>query len=168
MGATYDARACVRYDALMHELRILGVRPDFVTDEAWNRYHNYWASANFKALVQDLQSTLVAHGLFEDILVLDKDEDDEVTPNDVFLYAKLVRRREEHTQETLNRPICEEQLYDDAVGVFPKERVYGLGSLARNTKRCVDPSVTTSQESMVWCLEFDAIVQRLVQFEAFV
>ncbi|KAK9105157.1 hypothetical protein Scep_022001 [Stephania cephalantha] len=27
----------------------LGMRPDFVTNEAWNRYRGYWASADFKA-----------------------------------------------------------------------------------------------------------------------
>ncbi|KAK9094815.1 hypothetical protein Scep_026284 [Stephania cephalantha] len=78
VGATYDAKACVRYGALMHELRTLARE------------------------------------------ALDKDEDDEVTPNDVFLHvhtkdhdgvtfidsrstqfhAKLVKRREEHTQAT--------------------------------------------------------------------
>ncbi|KAK9112158.1 hypothetical protein Scep_019677 [Stephania cephalantha] len=45
----YDSKACVRYDALMHELRALGVRPDFVTNEAWNRYREYWTFADFKA-----------------------------------------------------------------------------------------------------------------------
>ncbi|KAK9125593.1 hypothetical protein Scep_014439 [Stephania cephalantha] len=59
---------------------------------------------------------------YEGILALDKDEDEEVTPNDVFLhvhtkdhdgvtfinsrsawfYSELVRRREEHTQATPN------------------------------------------------------------------
>ncbi|KAK9118843.1 hypothetical protein Scep_016936 [Stephania cephalantha] len=45
----YDAKVCFRYDALMHELRALGVRPDFMTNEAWNKYREYWASADFKA-----------------------------------------------------------------------------------------------------------------------
>ncbi|KAK9134854.1 hypothetical protein Syun_014184 [Stephania yunnanensis] len=86
---------------------------------------------------------------YEDILALDKDEDDEVTPNDVFLHVhtndhdgltfidsrstqfhvtKLARRREEHIQATLDKLICKEKLYYDAVGVCPKGRVYGLGS----------------------------------------
>ncbi|KAK9169549.1 hypothetical protein Syun_001689 [Stephania yunnanensis] len=144
----YDAKACVRYDALMHELRTLGVRPDFITDEAWNRYP------------------------------LDKDEDVEVTPNDVFLHvhtkdhdgvrfidsrsaqfhAKLVKRREEHTQATPDQPIDNEQLYYDASEVCPKGRVYGLGSLARKPRRYADPGASTSHEPMVWHSEFDAVV----------
>ncbi|KAK9104643.1 hypothetical protein Scep_021487 [Stephania cephalantha] len=175
--AAYDANACVRYSALMHELRTLGVRPNFVTDEAWNKYLDYWASANFRA-----RSEKASHNrknenggpgtgpskhtsgtrplrTYEDILALDKDEDNEVTPNDVFLHvhmkdhdgvtfidsrlaqfhAKLVRRREEHTQATPDQPIDEEQLYYDAAGSCLKGRVYGLGSLARKTSIYVDP-----------------------------
>ncbi|KAK9166375.1 hypothetical protein Scep_001566 [Stephania cephalantha] len=45
--AAYDSNACVRYEALMHELRAFGMRPNFVTNEAWNRYREYWASADF-------------------------------------------------------------------------------------------------------------------------
>ncbi|KAK9104944.1 hypothetical protein Scep_021788 [Stephania cephalantha] len=122
----------VLYGALMHELRALGVRPDIVTDEAWIRYYY------------------------------------EVTPNDVFLHvhtkdhdgvdsrsvqfhAKLVRRREEHTQATPNQPIDEKQLYYDAAGVCLKGRVCGLGSFARKKRRYAYP-----------------VVQRLAQFEAFV
>ncbi|KAK9106722.1 hypothetical protein Syun_022733 [Stephania yunnanensis] len=33
----------------MHELCTLGLRPDFFTDEAWNRYRDYWVSAYFRA-----------------------------------------------------------------------------------------------------------------------
>ncbi|KAK9166160.1 hypothetical protein Scep_001351 [Stephania cephalantha] len=88
----------------MHELRALGVRPDFVTDEAWNRYRKYWASADFR-----VRSEKASHNrksekggtgtgpskhtggtwfrTYEDILALDKDEDNEVTPNDVFLHV---------------------------------------------------------------------------------
>ncbi|KAK9119139.1 hypothetical protein Scep_017232 [Stephania cephalantha] len=130
----YDAKACVRYGALMHELRTLGVRPDFVTDEAWNRYRDYWASADFRA-----RSDNASHNRKSEKggLALDKDEDDEVTPNDVFLHVhmkdhdgvtfidsrstrfhltKLVRRRKEHTQATPDQPIEKEQLYYDAAG----------------------------------------------------
>ncbi|KAK9132680.1 hypothetical protein Scep_012208 [Stephania cephalantha] len=124
---------------------------------------------------------------YEDILALDKDEDDEVTPNDVFLHvhtkdhdgltfidsisaqfhAKLVRRREEHPQATPDQPIDEEQLYYDAAGVCPKGPVYGLESLARKTRRYADPGASTSQEPMVRRSEFDAVVQRLARFEVF-
>ncbi|KAK9163894.1 hypothetical protein Syun_004796 [Stephania yunnanensis] len=62
--------------------------------------------------------------------------------------AKLVRRREEHTQATPDRPIDEEELYYDAAGICPKGRVYGLGSLARKNKRYADPGASTSQEPM--------------------
>ncbi|KAK9101130.1 hypothetical protein Scep_024560 [Stephania cephalantha] len=158
---------------------------DFVIDEAWNKYRKYWASADFRA-----RSEKASHNrkkekggpstgpskhtggtrsfrTYEDILALDKDEDDEVTPNDVFLHvhtkdhdgvtfidsrsrvAKLVRRREEHTQATPDQPIDEEQLYYDAAGVCPKGRVYGLGSLARKTRRYADPGASTSPEPMV-------------------
>ncbi|KAK9158096.1 hypothetical protein Scep_004670 [Stephania cephalantha] len=201
--AAYDAKACVRYDVLMHEFHTLGVRPNFVTDEAWNRYRDYWASADFRArsekasynkknekgaTVQPFKAPLVARGLFgplKDILALDKDDDGEITPNDVFLHVHakdhdgvtfidsrstqfhLVRRREEHTQETPNQPIDEEQLYYNAMGVCPKGRVYGLGSLARKTRRYADPGASTSQEARVRRSEFDTVVQRLAQFEAF-
>ncbi|KAK9118791.1 hypothetical protein Scep_016884 [Stephania cephalantha] len=82
--------------------------------------------------------------------------------------AKLVRRCEEHTQATPDQSIDEEQLYYDAAGSCPKGRVYGLGSLVRKTRRYVDPGASTSQEPMVRRSEFDAVVQRLARFEAFV
>ncbi|KAK9128277.1 hypothetical protein Syun_017074 [Stephania yunnanensis] len=71
----------------------------------------------------------------------------------VSLAAELVRRCEEHTQATPDLPIDEEQLYYDEAGDCLKECVYGL---------------STSQEPMVRRSEFDAVVQRLAQFEAFV
>ncbi|KAK9100027.1 hypothetical protein Scep_023457 [Stephania cephalantha] len=190
----------------MHELRTLGVRRTLslmrhgidtvtigraqISGPGLRRLH-ITEKTKRAALVQALQSTPVAHGFwtYEDILALDKDEDDEVTPNDVFLHVhtkdhdgvtfidnrsahihvtKLVKRREEHTQATSDQPIDEEQLYYDAVGVCPKGRVYGLGSLARKTRRYADPGASTSQEPMVRRSEFDVVVQRLVQFEAFV
>ncbi|KAK9093086.1 hypothetical protein Syun_027997 [Stephania yunnanensis] len=100
--------------------------------------------------------------IYEDILALDKDEDDEVTPNDVFLYvhtkdhdgvtfidnrstqfyAKLVRRREEHTHATLDQSIAKKHLYYDAV--YPNGCVYGLRSLARKNRRYADPEASTS------------------------
>ncbi|KAK9125693.1 hypothetical protein Scep_014539 [Stephania cephalantha] len=129
------------------------------------RYREYWASVNFKDKSEKaLHNRKREKGgpstgpskhtggtqsfrTYEDILALDKDEDDEVTPNDVFLHvhtkdhdgAKLVMRHEEHTQATPDQPIDEEQLYYDAAG-----------------------------EPMVRRSEFDAVVQRLAQFEAFV
>ncbi|KAK9099006.1 hypothetical protein Syun_026051 [Stephania yunnanensis] len=170
----------------MHELRTLDVRPNFVTDEAWNRYRDYLESADFRA-----RSEKASHNkknekggpstgpskhtngtrsfrTYEDILALDKDEDDEITPNDVFLHTKLVRRFEEHTQATPDQPIDKEQFYYDAAGVCPKGRVYRLGSLARNRRTYANPGASTSHESMVQRSEFDAVVQRLAQFEAFV
>ncbi|KAK9140119.1 hypothetical protein Scep_009800 [Stephania cephalantha] len=118
----------------MHELRALGVRPGFVTSEAWNRYREYWASTNFKARSEKASHNRKSEKgdpgtgpskhtrgtrsfrTYEDVLALDRDEDDEVTPNDVFLHvhtkdhdgvtfidnisarfhAELVRRREKH------------------------------------------------------------------------
>ncbi|KAK9104833.1 hypothetical protein Scep_021677 [Stephania cephalantha] len=149
--AAYDAKTCVRYGALMHELRAHGVRPDFVTDEVWNRYCEYWASTDFKAL--------------------EKDEEDEVTPNDVFLHVHTKDNdgvtfidsrsarfhvsvlangaREEHTQTTPDQLIDEKQLYYDAAGECPKGRVCGLGSLAKMKKRYEDPGASTSPEPMV-------------------
>ncbi|KAK9104728.1 hypothetical protein Scep_021572 [Stephania cephalantha] len=119
---------------------------------------------------------------------LDRNADDEVTPNDVFLhvhtkdhdgvtfidnrsarfYAELVRRREEHTQATSDQPIDEKQLYYDAIGECSKGRVYGLGSLAKRKRRYEDPGTSTFREPMVRRSELDAVVQRLAQFEAFV
>ncbi|KAK9132142.1 hypothetical protein Scep_011670 [Stephania cephalantha] len=83
-------------------------------------------------------------------------------------YVTIDPRREEHTQATQNQPIDEEQLYYDAAGVCTKGRIYGLGSLAGKTRRYADPDASTSQEPMVRLSEFDAVVQRLAQFEAFV
>ncbi|KAK9151053.1 LOW QUALITY PROTEIN: hypothetical protein Syun_009362 [Stephania yunnanensis] len=118
----------------------LGVKSDFVTNKAWNRYRKYRASADFKARFEKAShnrknekggpSTCPSKHTggtrsfwtYEDGLALDREEDDEVTPNDVFLYvhmkdhdgvtfidnrsarfhAELIRRREEHTQATPN------------------------------------------------------------------
>ncbi|KAK9119184.1 hypothetical protein Scep_017277 [Stephania cephalantha] len=138
--ATYDAKACVKYGTLMHELRALGVRPDFMTNEASNRYRKYWVSTDFKARSEkashNRKSEKNGSGtcpskhiggsrsfqIYGEILALDKDEDD-VTPNDV----ELVRKREEHTQGKPNQAIDEVQLYYDAAGDCPKGFVYGLG-----------------------------------------
>ncbi|KAK9166831.1 hypothetical protein Scep_002022 [Stephania cephalantha] len=194
----------VRYGALMDDLRALGVRPKFVTNEAWNRYREYWAFADFKARSEKASHNRKSEKggpstgpskhtggtrffrTYEN--ALDMDEEDEVTPNDVFLHvhtkehdgvtfidnrstqfhAELVRRREEHTQATPDRPIDEKQLYYDAVGECSKGHVYGLRSLAKWKRIYEDPGASTSRESMVWLSELDAVVQRLAQFEAFV
>ncbi|KAK9121278.1 hypothetical protein Syun_018895 [Stephania yunnanensis] len=107
---------------------------------------------------------------------LNRDEDDEVTPNDVSLHvhtkdldgAELMRRREEHTRATLDQQIDEKQLYYDAVGECLKGYVYGLGSLVKRKSRYEDPSASTSRDPMVRRSKLDAVVQRLAQFEAFV
>ncbi|KAK9114882.1 hypothetical protein Syun_021679 [Stephania yunnanensis] len=104
------------------------------------------------------------------------DKDDDVTPNDVFLHvhtkdhdgAELVRRHAKECQATLDQSIDENQLYYDAVGDCPKRCVYGLGSHGRRKRRYADPDASTSRVPMVQRSKFDAIVQRLVQFEAFV
>ncbi|KAK9121750.1 hypothetical protein Syun_019367 [Stephania yunnanensis] len=139
----------------MHELRALGVRPDFVTNKAWNRYREYWATAYFKARSENASQnrksekdgpgtcpskysggTRSFHSCEN---ALDNDEDDKVTPNDVFLHihtkdhdeVKLARRCEEHTHATSDQSIDEKQLYYDAAGECSKGRVYGLGQLPR-------------------------------------
>ncbi|KAK9167160.1 hypothetical protein Scep_002351 [Stephania cephalantha] len=102
MRGAYDANACVRYGALMHGLCALGVRLNFVTNEAWNRYCDYWASADFKARSEKASlnrksekdgpgtghskhtgssRSFRTHG---EILALDYDD---VTPNDVFFHV---------------------------------------------------------------------------------
>ncbi|KAK9142749.1 hypothetical protein Syun_012149 [Stephania yunnanensis] len=183
--ATYVAKACIRYGKLMHELRALGVRPDFVNDEAWNIYNEYWASVDF-----DARSDKASHNIkhkkagsctrhskhtsgtwtfrtYEDILALDKDEDNEVTPNDVFLHVHT-KDHDEHTRATPDQSIDEAQLYYDATWVCLKGRVYGLESLAKKKRRYANPGASTSQELKVRHLEFDALVQKLAKFEAFV
>ncbi|KAK9148991.1 hypothetical protein Scep_007748 [Stephania cephalantha] len=82
--------------------------------------------------------------------------------------AKLMRRGEEHTQATPDQPIDEKQLYYDVAGEYPKGRIYGLGPLAKRNKRNEDPGASKSRKSMVRRSEFDAILQRLAQFKAFV
>ncbi|KAK9133147.1 hypothetical protein Scep_012675 [Stephania cephalantha] len=148
MRASYDAKPSVRYGALMHELRVLGVRLDFVTNEAWNRYREYWVGADFKASLRRLHITKRA---------LDNED---VTPNDVLLYVytkdhdgvtftdgrsarfHIMRRREEHTQVTLDQPVVEEQFYYNTTGDCPKGRVYGLGSLSSKKRKYGDPSAS--------------------------
>ncbi|KAK9168911.1 hypothetical protein Syun_001051 [Stephania yunnanensis] len=61
----------------------------------------------------------------------------------------------------------EENMRRRSGGVL-KRRVYGLGSLAKMKRRYKDLGASTSRESMVRHSEFDVVVQRLVQFEAFV
>ncbi|KAK9162939.1 hypothetical protein Syun_003841 [Stephania yunnanensis] len=156
---------------------------DHQKDIHWERWKPYfrWDPSIDEAVVRVVRAAYDAKG------ALYEDEDDEVTPNDVFLHvhtkdhdgvtfidsisarfhAKLVRRREQRTQDTLDQLIDEEQLYYDAVEECPKGRVYGLRSLAKR-KRRYDPSASTSRESMVRSSELDAIVQRLAQFEAYV
>ncbi|KAK9088806.1 hypothetical protein Scep_027888 [Stephania cephalantha] len=182
------------YGALMHKLRALGVRLDFFTNEAWNRYCEYWASVDFKArsekASQNRKSEKGSLGTgpskytdgtrsfrtYVDVLALDKDEDDEVTPNDVFLHvdtkdhdgSELLRRRDEHTQATPDRPVDEKQLYYDEARECSKGNVYGLGSLSKRKRRYEDLGTGTSRDPMVRRSELDAVVQRLAQFEAFV
>ncbi|KAK9100656.1 hypothetical protein Scep_024086 [Stephania cephalantha] len=139
-------------------------------------------------LHQEIEDHYEGVGRDPSFLALDRDEDDEITPNDVFLHvhtkdhdgvtfidnrsarfhADLMRRREEHTQATPDRPIDEKQIYYDVAGVCSKGRVYGLGSLANKKRRYEDHGASTSQEPMVRHIELDAVVQRLAQFEAFV
>ncbi|KAK9100722.1 hypothetical protein Scep_024152 [Stephania cephalantha] len=103
---------------------------------------------------------------------LQHDDDDEGSESDhpdcSKSFAELVRRREEHTQATPDRPIDEKHLYYDAALECSKGRVYGLGSLAKRKRRYEDLGASTSREPMVRRLELDAVVQRLAQFEAFV
>ncbi|KAK9133265.1 hypothetical protein Scep_012793 [Stephania cephalantha] len=96
---------------------------------------------------------------YEDVLALDRDEDDEVTPNDVFLHVHtkdhdgvtfIDNRSARHSSE------CSEG------------RVYGIGSLAWRKRRYEDPGASMSREPMGQHSELDAVVQRLAQFEAFV
>ncbi|KAK9088872.1 hypothetical protein Scep_027954 [Stephania cephalantha] len=179
----------------MQELRALSVRPNFLTNKAWNRYCEYWVSAYFKPRSEKASqnrnnendspgigplkhtSGSLSFRTYGKIL----DDDDDVIPNDVFLHIhtkdhdrvafinsrsaqfheELVRRREEHTQATLDQPIDEEQLCYDAAGDCLKRRVYGLGSLAKRKRRYEDPGANTSQELMVRRLEFDAVVHKL-------
>ncbi|KAK9094446.1 hypothetical protein Scep_025915 [Stephania cephalantha] len=69
---------------------------------------------------------------------------------------------------SLSTLIDEKQLYYDAAEECSKGRVYGLGSLAKMTRKYEDLGASTSREPMVQRSELDAVVQRLVQFEAFV
>ncbi|KAK9106998.1 hypothetical protein Syun_023009 [Stephania yunnanensis] len=47
--AAYDTHAGTRYTALMHKLKKNRVQPNFVIDEAWRRYLEYWESEDFLA-----------------------------------------------------------------------------------------------------------------------
>ncbi|KAK9157823.1 hypothetical protein Scep_004397 [Stephania cephalantha] len=140
----------VRYGALMHELRVLGVMPEFVTYEAWNRYREYWASAYFKARFEkashNRKSKKGCPGTgpskhtcgtrsfwtYEDVLALDRDQDDEVTLNDVFLHVHT----KNHNGVTF---IDNRSARFHSCGRCSKGRVYGLGSLAKRKRRYEDP-----------------------------
>ncbi|KAK9169405.1 hypothetical protein Syun_001545 [Stephania yunnanensis] len=124
------------------------MRSDFVTNEAWNRYHEYWAITYFRArsekVSQNRKREKGSLGIgpskhtgdtryfhtFED--ALDRDEDDEVTPNDVFLHVHtkyhdgvtfISRAHEEaggaHSGYT-GLANDEKQLYYDAAGKCSK------------------------------------------------
>ncbi|KAK9168955.1 hypothetical protein Syun_001095 [Stephania yunnanensis] len=126
------------------------------------KYREYWAFVDFKAKFEKASQNRKnkkgglgtgpskhtggtwSFWTYEDILALDKDEDDEVTPKDVFLHV--------HTKD-----------HDGT----EHGRVYGLGSLAKRKTRYENPGASTSLEPMVQRSELDAVVQRLAQFEAF-
>ncbi|KAK9111843.1 hypothetical protein Scep_019362 [Stephania cephalantha] len=153
----------IGYDVLMNELRALGVRPDFVTDEACNRYRKYWARTNFKAWSEKASHNRITEKggpgtgpskhtggtrsfrTYEDILALDKDEEDEVTPNDVFLNV--------HTKD------------HDGMTFIDNRSAYTINDFGAKLE---EEEISTSHEPMVRRSEFDAVVQRLVQFKAFV
>ncbi|KAK9132106.1 hypothetical protein Scep_011634 [Stephania cephalantha] len=62
----------------------------------------------------------------------------------VFMRAKLVRRREEHTRATPNQRLMRRSSTTMRRG-SPKGRAFGLGSLAGKTRRYADPGASTSQ-----------------------
>ncbi|KAK9101435.1 hypothetical protein Scep_024865 [Stephania cephalantha] len=118
-GTLHIVRFSITIESVGHGIDTVTIGQEHISGQGLIRLH-ITEKMKRAALVQALQSTTVAYGLFrtyEDILALDKDEYDE---------AKLVRRREEHTQATPDQPIDEEQLYYDAAEVCPKGRVYGL------------------------------------------
>ncbi|KAK9162598.1 hypothetical protein Syun_003500 [Stephania yunnanensis] len=102
MRGAYDANACVRYGALMHELCALAIKLNLVTNEAWNRYCDYWASTYFKARSKkaslnrksEKDGPSTGHSkhtgssrcfrTHKEILALDNDD---LTPNDVFFHV---------------------------------------------------------------------------------
>ncbi|KAK9148928.1 hypothetical protein Scep_007685 [Stephania cephalantha] len=47
--AAYDTLTGTRYTALRHKLKKNRVQPNFITDEAWRRYLEYWESEEFLA-----------------------------------------------------------------------------------------------------------------------
>ncbi|KAK9166570.1 hypothetical protein Scep_001761 [Stephania cephalantha] len=174
------------------------VMKEYGVKESWCEFYTisqktsrstWWMPLAYKKKLnydREINSCMLTSGSL--LRALDRDADDEVTPNDVFLhvhtkdhdgmtfidnrsarfYAELVKRREEHTQATSDQPIDEKQLYYDAIGECSKGRVYGLGSLAKRKMRYEDPGTSTFREPMVRRSELDAVVQRLAQFEAFV
>ncbi|KAK9166369.1 hypothetical protein Scep_001560 [Stephania cephalantha] len=134
MRAAYDAKACVRYGALMHELCALGVRLDFMTSEALTRYREYWTSIDFKARLWIRRMLLLMMSSFMSIRKITMgrhslmaDRRGFIFDDFVFVQTELVRRRVEHTQATSDQPVNEKQLYYDAIGDCPNGRVYGLG-----------------------------------------
>ncbi|KAK9092892.1 hypothetical protein Syun_027803 [Stephania yunnanensis] len=147
----------LRYGTLMHELRALGVRNNFVINEAWNRYREYCTSKDFKARSEKASQNRKMKSV---ALALDRDEDDEVIPNYVFLHVHM----KDHDGVTfIDNRLARFHVRECSTG-----RVYGLGSLANRKRRYEDPGAGTSQEPMVQRSELDAVVQRLAKFEAFV
>ncbi|KAK9166699.1 hypothetical protein Scep_001890 [Stephania cephalantha] len=104
----------------MHELCALGMRSDFVTSEAWNRYRKNWTSADFNAKFKKASQNR-------------KSEKD--SPGTSYLKHTGGSRSFWTYGEILTSVmvIDEEQLYYDA-GDRPKGRVYEFGSHVEGRK----------------------------------
>ncbi|KAK9121030.1 hypothetical protein Syun_018647 [Stephania yunnanensis] len=149
--AAYDTHAGTRYTALMHKLKKNRIQPNFVIDEAWRRYLEYWDSEDF--LARSRQGST--------------NRNTEVEGPGRSM-NNLQRRRLELTQATPDQSVDDEAVYFNVAGECPKGRIYGLESLGRKKRRYADPGASTSQmPEMMPRSEFDIVVDQLQQVLAF-
>ncbi|KAK9098854.1 hypothetical protein Syun_025899 [Stephania yunnanensis] len=181
----------------MHKLKKNRVQLNFVTDEAWRRYLEYWESEDFLAKswkASTNRNTEVegpsigppkhGGGPVSFVTINERSTNASETPptmNEVYLHLHTVnhdgvtfidtrseRRRLELTQSTPDQPVDDEAVYFNVPGECPEGRVYGLGSLGRKKRRYVDLCASTSQmPEMVPRSEFDSVTEQLQQVVTF-
>ncbi|KAK9166697.1 hypothetical protein Scep_001888 [Stephania cephalantha] len=122
----------------MHELCALGMRSDFVTSEAWNRYRKNWTSADFNAKFKKASQNRNSEKDSPGTSYLKHTGGSRSfwTYGEILtsVMPELVRRREGKTQATLDQLIDEEQLYYDAGGTAQRGVSMSLGHMSEGRK----------------------------------
>ncbi|KAK9163329.1 hypothetical protein Syun_004231 [Stephania yunnanensis] len=148
----------------MHKLKKNCVQPNYVTDEAWRRYLDYWESEDF--LARSRQTSTNRNSEVEGPGTGPSKPGGGsmsfVTTNE------RLRRRQELTQATPDQPLDDKAVYYNMEGECPGGRVYGLGLLGRKKRIYADPGASTSQlPEMVPGSEFGTVTEQLRQVVEF-